>query len=303
MTNDTRPIGVFDSGIGGLSVLKHLEHRLPGERFIYLGDTARVPYGNRSVETVQLYSRQCAAFLEQHNVKMIVVACNTASAVALDAVRDDTDIPVLGVIEPAAKEAVRRTRNGHIGVIGTRATIASNAYASAIATAQANAIRRSDADVRSHVQKVVVHSQPCPLFVPLVEEGWLNTSATRLVAEEYLRPLVANRIDTLVLGCTHYPLLAPMLAELLPDVALIDCGQSVTTEAIKALNDSNTVAVGDVDATRDAEGARIETDRSKMPTYFYLTDNTPQFQLIAQQFLGKAVNEPVRVSVDHLIGV
>lgn len=271
MTNDTRPIGVFDSGIGGLSLLKHVVHMLPHERFIYLGDTARVPYGNRSVETVRLYSRQCAAFLEQHDVKMIIVACNTSSAVALDELRLHCSVPVLGVIEPAAAEAVRRTRNGHIGVIGTRATIASNAYATSI-------MRVADA------KKVFVHSQPCPLFVPLVEEGWIDTPATRLIAEEYLRPLVANGIDTLVLGCTHYPLLSPMLTSMLPDVVLVDSGQCAAREAAEQLDMPT-------NATQTSQ------------TYFYLTDNTPQFQLVARQFLGTTVNEPVRVSVDHLIGV
>ncbi len=279
MTNDTRPIGVFDSGIGGLSVLKHLVQMLPHERFIYLGDTARVPYGNRSVETVRLYSRQCATFLEQHDVKMIVVACNTASAVALDVLREHSTVPILGVIEHAAAEAVRRTRNGHIGVIGTRATIASNAYATSI-THAANAMNTNAAGTKN----VFVHSQPCPLFVPLVEEGWLDTPATRLIAEEYLRPLIANGIDTLVLGCTHYPLLSPMLARMLPDVTLIDCGEAAAHEAAQQL-----------DAPTDAA--------QQSQTYFYLTDNTPQFQLLARQFLGTTVNEPVRVSVDHLIGV
>lgn len=280
MTNDMRPIGVFDSGIGGLSVLKHVVELLPNERFIYLGDTARVPYGNRSVETVRLYSRQCAAFLEQHDVKMIVVACNTASAVALDELREHSVVPILGVIEPAAAEAVKHTRNGQIGVIGTRATIASNAYATAIV--HAASIGGSDG---TDVKKVYVHSQPCPLFVPLVEEGWLDTPATRLIAEEYLRPLIANGIDTLVLGCTHYPLLSPMLASMLPDVTLIDCGRSVARQAVEKITSVASASL------------------AKSQTYFYLTDNTPQFQLVARQFLGTTVNDPVRVSVDHLIGV
>jgi len=284
MMNDTRPIGVFDSGIGGLSVLKHVLQTLPNERFIYLGDTARVPYGNRSVETVQLYSKQCAAFLEQHNVKMIVVACNTASAVALDELRTYCTVPVLGVIEPAAAEAVRQTRNGHIGVIGTRATIASNAYATAIMRASAEGgSAAAGGSGAEGTTRVFVHSQPCPLFVPLVEEGWLDTPATRLIAEEYLRPLVANGIDTLVLGCTHYPLLSPMLASLLPEVALIDCGKCAADEVGKTIS---------------APSGGSE----KSQTFFYLTDNTPQFQLVARQFLGTTVNEPVRVSVDHLIG-
>lgn len=270
MTHDQRPIGVFDSGIGGLSVLKHLLRLLPQERFIYLGDTARVPYGNKSTETIQLYSRQCATFLMQHDVKMIVVACNTASALGLDLLRRTLPIPVLGVIEPASREAAGATRNGLVGVIGTRATIASNSYAKAIEAAAG--------------RRIVVHSQPCPLFVPLVEEGWLDTPATRSIAMEYLRPLIANQIDTLVLGCTHYPLLAPMLSDMLPGVQLIDCGECTAQ-----------------DAKRELERRSETAEPGPMQqTYFYLTDHTPIFATLAQQFLGRTVNEPVRVSVDHL---
>ncbi|CAN5485597.1 glutamate racemase [soil metagenome] len=271
MSDDQRPIGVFDSGIGGLSVLKHLVRLMPTERFVYLGDTARVPYGNKSTETVQTYSKQCAAFLLQHNVKMIVVACNTASALALDVLRRDVSVPVVGVIEPAAAEAARATTSCMIGVIGTRATIFSNSYARAI-------------ELSAPEKHIVVHSQPCPLFVPLVEEGWLDSPATRLIAEEYLRPLVANRIDTLVLGCTHYPLLKPMLTSMLPNVHLIDCGEC----AAKVAAEMN----GPVD-----DGPITTTPN----IYFYLTDNTPSFPVLARQFLGISVNEPVRVSVDHLI--
>lgn len=271
MAEDQRPIGVFDSGIGGLSVLKHLVRLMPTERFVYLGDTARVPYGNKSTETVQAYSLQCAAFLMQHNVKMIVVACNTASALALDVLRRDVPVPVLGVIEPAAAEASTATRTGMVGVIGTRATISSNSYARAIEAAAGS-------------RTMVVHSQPCPLFVPLVEEGWLDTPATRLVAGEYLRPLIANHIDTLVLGCTHYPLLKPMLSSMLPDVRLIDCGEC-TARVAAEMN-------GPIDDASLAGQPSI---------YFYLTDNTPSFPILAREFMGMTVNEPVRVSVDHLV--
>ncbi|MBN9399285.1 MAG: glutamate racemase ['Candidatus Kapabacteria' thiocyanatum] len=272
MLNDQRPIGVFDSGIGGLSVLKHLFRILPNERFVYLGDTARVPYGNKSTETIRNYSRQCSAFLMQHDVKMIVVACNTASALALDILQAEMPVPVLGVIEPAAMEAVTRTHNGQIGVIGTRATIASNSYARSI-------------DRSAGPRSITVHSQPCPLFVPLVEEGWLDTQATRLVAAEYLRPLIANHIDTLVLGCTHYPLLGPMLASMLPGVALIDCGECTALTAADML------------------GERQEATGRAPDVLFYLTDHTPSFPVLARQFLGlTSVNEAVRVSIDHLAG-
>lgn len=269
MSTDPRPIGVFDSGIGGLSVVKHCARLLPDERFVYLGDTARVPYGNKSAETVQTYSAQCAAFLLSHDVKMIIVACNTASALALDMLRAQLSIPVVGMIEPAARRAAATTTNRHIGVIGTRATIASDSYARTIAHVAGD--RRID-----------VHSRPCPLFVPLVEEGWLDSPATRLIAEEYLRPLVSNGIDTLVLGCTHYPLLMPLLSEMLPGVHLIDCGLCAAEEARTVLG---------VESTTPTTASRID---------LYVTDHTPAFTMLARQFLGMPVDEPVRVSVDNL---
>lgn len=269
MSTDPRPIGVFDSGIGGLSVVKHCARLLPDERFVYLGDTARVPYGNKSAETVQTYSAQCAAFLLSHDVKMIIVACNTASALALDMLRSQLSIPVIGMIEPAARRAASTTVNGHIGVIGTRATIASDSYARTIARAAGD--RRID-----------VHSRPCPLFVPLVEEGWLDSPATRLIAEEYLRPLVSNGIDTLVLGCTHYPLLMPLLADMLPGVQLIDCGLCAAEEARSVLG---------VDQDTPSRATHID---------LYVTDHTPVFSMLARQFLGMPIDEPVRVNVDNL---
>ena len=269
MSTDPRPIGVFDSGIGGLSVVKHCARLLPDERFVYLGDTARVPYGNKSAETVQTYSAQCAAFLLSHDVKMIIVACNTASALALDMLRAQLSIPVVGMIEPAARRAAATTTNGHIGVIGTRATIASDSYARTIAHVAGD--RRID-----------VHSRPCPLFVPLVEEGWLDSPATRLIAEEYLRPLVSNGIATLVLGCTHYPLLMPLLSEMLPGVHLIDCGLCAAEESRTVLG---------VESTTPTTASRID---------LYVTDHTPAFTMLARQFLGMPVDEPVRVSVDNL---
>lgn len=269
MSTDPRPIGVFDSGIGGLSVVKHCARLLPDERFVYLGDTARVPYGNKSAETVQTYSAQCAAFLLSHDVKMIIVACNTASALALDMLRAQLTIPVVGMIEPAARKAAATTTNGHIGVIGTRATIASDSYARTIAHFAGD-------------HRIDVHSRPCPLFVPLVEEGWLDSPATRLIAEEYLRPLVSNGIDTLVLGCTHYPLLMPLLSDMLPGVHLIDCGLCAAEEARTLLG---------VESASPTTASRID---------LYVTDHTPVFTMLARQFLGMPVDEPVRVSVDNL---
>jgi glutamate racemase len=267
MAIDPRPIGVFDSGIGGLTVLKHLSRLLPDERFVYLGDTARVPYGNRSAETVRLYATQCAAFLMGHDVKMIVVACNTVSALALDTLRAAVPVPVIGMIEPAARVAANRSSNGNIGVIGTRATIASDSYAKAITAASSRTVH--------------VHSRACPLFVPLVEEGWLDTPATRLIAEEYVRPLAANGIDTLVLGCTHYPLLAPVLRDLLPNVDLVDCGEAAAEDARRAL------------------GLEVTTATHAPVLSLYVTDTTPAFTHLAGQFLGRPVDDPVCISLDR----
>lgn len=269
MNHDNRPIGVFDSGIGGLTVLKHLVRIMPHERFVYLGDTARVPYGNKSAETVQLYARQCAAFLRQHDVKLIVVACNTASALALTYLQKEQPVPVIGVIEPAARRAVATTRNGHIGVIGTRATIASRAYEQAIAR-------------YSSESQPQIHSMACPLFVPLVEEGWLNSPATKLIAEQYLGDLRQNQVDTLVLGCTHYPMLSGVLSELMPNSALIDCGACTADDARKLIQPC--------DATSITTSIQL-----------YVTDQTPAFADLATRFLGFSVDQPERVSIDHVL--
>ncbi|WP_407062918.1 glutamate racemase [Chloracidobacterium aggregatum] len=196
MPGDARPIGIFDSGVGGLTVYRALRARLPQESFVYLGDTARIPYGTRSPETVCAYARQDAAFLLACGVKLIVIACNTASSVALDLLQANSPVPVVGVIEPGARQAAAVTRCGHIGVIGTEATMASAAYP--------RAIRRIAPAVR-------VTSQSCPLFVPLVEEGWAQHPVTATVAAEYLTPLREAEVDTLVLGCTHYPVLEDVI--------------------------------------------------------------------------------------------
>jgi glutamate racemase len=202
LSGDPRPIGVFDSGVGGLTVYRALEASLPGESMVYLGDTARVPYGTKSSETVLRYSREASRFLRSHDVKMIVVACNTASSVAMEAVAAESGVPAIGVIGPGARAAVARSTSSRIGVIGTRATIHSGAYALAI-----HAIA-PDAEVIS---------RPCPLFVPLAEEGWTDDDVAYRVAERYLEPLRDARIDTLVLGCTHYPLLKSTLQRVAGD--------------------------------------------------------------------------------------
>jgi len=210
--NDSRPIGVFDSGLGGLTVVKALYELLPNESISYLGDTARVPYGNKSTETVERYSLELADILAKENAKVIVVACNTVSSVALPRLRKHYSLPIIGVIEPGARAAASATRNRHIGVIGTRATIRSGSYEKALLAL--------DADLR-------VSSRPCPLLVPLVEEGLLNDEVTDRVIARYLEPLIADGIDTLVLGCTHYPLLTGAIARVLKrQIMIVDSAQN-----------------------------------------------------------------------------
>ena len=209
----SHPIGVFDSGIGGLTVVRALMERLPFENIIYFGDTARVPYGVKSPETITQYATEITNFLLQKDVKLLIVACNTMAAVAYQAVKGISPVPVLDVIDAGARKAAAETHSKSIGVIGTPATINSNAYA--------RAIHQHDPGIR-------VFSQACPLFVPLVEEGWWNHPVTRLTAQEYLRPVLAEHVDTLVLGCTHYPLIKPLLQEIAgPDIRLVDSAEAM----------------------------------------------------------------------------
>jgi glutamate racemase len=194
------PIGIFDSGVGGLTVAREIARSLPNENLVYFGDTARVPYGSKSKDNIIRYSRQIIRFLEMKNVKAIVIACNTASALALDVVCKEIDIPIIGVIVPGAKVAVETTSNKKIGVIGTEATIHSNVYA--------QIMQQSDKEIK-------VASKACPLFVPLVEEGFAKHSVTREIIDYYLRPMKDSGIDTMILGCTHYPLLRSRIKEYL----------------------------------------------------------------------------------------
>jgi len=208
----SKPIGVFDSGIGGLTVVSALRTLLPNESIFYLGDTARVPYGGKSASTVQRYSLEIASLLLEENAKMVVVACNTASAVALSQLTESVAVPVTGVILPGSQAAIAATRTGHVGVIGTRATINSGAYE--------RTLRSLDSNVR-------VTARACPLLVPLIEEGWLERPITDQIIMQYLGPLVDEGIDTLVLGCTHYPLLRNAMARLLGDtITLVDSAQN-----------------------------------------------------------------------------
>ncbi len=224
-TDRRAPIGVFDSGIGGLTVAHAIMQQLPGESIIYFGDTARVPYGPKSPDTVRRYSREIAAYLIGEGVKAIVVACNTATAHALPALEQELSVPVIGVIGPGARAAAKGTRNGHIGVIGTDGTIRSGAYVRAI---------------NHEMPEAVVTSLACPLFVPLVEEGWVDREATWIIAREYLAPLVRDHIDTLVLGCTHYPLLKPVIGETDGrSVRLIDSAEETAADARRMLREAN----------------------------------------------------------------
>src|SRR5689334_15023705 len=253
------PIGVFDSGIGGLTVAHEVIRQLPHESIVYFGDTARVPYGPKSPDTVRRYSREIAGFLQGEGVKAIVIACNTATAHALTALRDELAMPVIGVVEPGARAAVAATKQGHIGVIGTVGTIKSGAYE--------RAIRAINPDV-------LITARACPLFVPLVEEGWTDHDATRLVAREYLEPLIAAKIDTLVLGCTHYPLIKPLLRNVLgPEVCLIDSAEETAAETARTL-DVQQLAVDDMND----------------PSYRFIASDDPlQFLQLGQRFLGGTI--------------
>ncbi|MEO5378713.1 MAG: glutamate racemase [Magnetococcus sp. DMHC-6] len=252
---DSRPIGIFDSGVGGLTVLQALMRRFPSESFIYLGDTARVPYGNKSARTVERYTLQVADFLLRYDVKALVVACNTASALGLSALRAHTSIPVQGVIQPGCRAAVEMSKGGCIGVIGTRTTIASGAYP--------HTLYLLDPTVR-------VISQACPLFVPLVEEGWVNHAVTRMIIEENLRSLKISGIDTLILGCTHYPPLKALIADVLGHhIQLVDSPYAVARALESRLQDL-------------IRPAKPEIERQ---TLFLVTDVAERFREVAKHFL------------------
>jgi len=254
-----QPIGVFDSGVGGLTALTHLAALLPDEDLLYLGDTARVPYGNRSPETIKLYARQLTEFLLERSVKVIVVACNTISSIAMVEIEKISPVPVIGVIKPAVATALQVSSQG-IGIIGTRATIQSRAY-------------ENEIDQMRDGKNILVMSEACPLFVPLVEEGWHDHLAAYTVAREYLSPLKSANIDVLILGCTHYPLLKKVLGEIMPGVKLIDSGEEAATLTAKLIQiDQLVLRRTELLAPRSIE--------------CYVTDMTPTVLRIAQQFLG-----------------
>ena len=266
--NNSHSIGIFDSGIGGLTVVKETIKRLPNENLVYLGDTARLPYGTKSRNTVIKYAKSNTNFLLTKGIKLLVVACNTASAHSLHKLKTNYDIPIIGVIEPGAKKAVNSTSNGNIGIIATPSTIRSNAYDKAIKKINPN---------------IKTFSKACPLFVPIVEEGWQHSNIAFDIATKYLEGLKKKKIDVLILGCTHYPLLKRTIKKVLGnDIKLIDSAEETAKEISAAINN-------------------LEINNNKKSiskNEFYLTDNSETFVNIASKFLGKEIK---RIKIADLI--
>ncbi len=265
---NNNPIGVFDSGIGGLTVTAALHNRLPGEDIIYLGDTARVPYGTKSVETVQRYAMECALFLLNRGVKLVVVACNTVSAVALIRLKQLLRVPIIGVVDPGVAAALKATTSNRIGVIGTPSTINSQAYQSRLVNINKNC---------------EVWAESCPLLVPLAEEGRLNGKIVEMVLEDYLLPLKPKQIDTLILGCTHYPLFKPAIQKVI--------GESVT------LVDSAETTAAEVEAVILREGL-LDT-HGNGTVKCYVTDMPRQVDRLAQLFFGSSLGEVSQVTINE----
>ena len=267
-----KSIGIFDSGVGGLTVLREIMQVLPQEDTLYFGDTARVPYGTKSPDTVTRYAGEIASFLIKRDIKLLVVACNTASAVALPALKRQLSIPVVGVIEPGARRAVEVSRAGRIGVIGTAGTIRSSAYTRAIKRL------RPDAEVLTRA---------CPLFVPLAEEGWVDNQVARLTAQIYLEELKESAVDTLVLGCTHYPLLKSMIADVMgPGVALVDSAEETARTVAGIL----------------AGKGLLRPSVEKGNHSYYVSDIPAGFVRVGNRFLGGKLGDVFQVSLDEDVG-
>jgi len=261
------PVGIFDSGIGGLTVVKEIKKLLPQENIIYLGDTARVPYGTKSSKTVISYSQSNSQFLLSRGIKLIVIACNTASAVAVQSLRWDLEIPVIGVLEPGARKAAESTRNNRVGVIGTPSTIKSNAYKKAIENIK---------------PEIKVYSKSCSLFVPLAEEGWTEGPIAEEIAGKYLNSLSEYNIDTLILGCTHYPLLKTTIGKIVgKDVNLIDSAEETALEVERTL----------------VELKLLRKEDTLPQKQFYLTDTSETFISIAGNFLGEKIRKIEQVDI------
>ncbi|MCK4738421.1 MAG: glutamate racemase [Deltaproteobacteria bacterium] len=255
------PIGIFDSGIGGLTVLSELIKQLPNEGTLYLGDTARVPYGAKSKETITEYSREIASFLENQGIKLLIVACNTASAFAVETLTKELTIPVIGVIEPGARAAVESSKTKRIGVIGTESTIRANAYH--------DGIKAIDNDIE-------VFQKACPIFVPLAEEGWTSNEVTKLTAKRYLTEMTKKDIDVLVLGCTHYPLLKEAVASVMGSNVSLVCSADATARKVSKTLIENNIEVKKEDSTPIRK--------------FFITDSKERFERVGESFFGSKIN-------------
>ena len=264
------PVGVFDSGVGGLTVAREIMRNLPSEKIVYFGDTARVPYGSKSKETVIRYSRQIIRFLQEQQVKAIVVACNTASAFALDTVRNEFDIPIIGVIESGAKVAAARTRNKRVGIIGTVGTVGSGIHA--------QYLKKLDPEI-------TVFGKACPLFVPLVEEGWLHDPVTVEVASRYLKELQDKDVDTLILGCTHYPLIRSTIRQVMgEEVCLVNPAYETALELGKLLEEQGLSSTG--------------TEQKEFPYRFYVSDLADEFKEFANSILPYDVEMTKKIDIE-----
>ena len=265
--NSQNPIGVFDSGLGGLTVVKAIRNVLPNESIIYFGDTARVPYGNKSPELIKEYSREITDFLLERDTKIVVVACNTATALALNTLQDKIDTPIIGVIKPGVDSALKLTHNNRIGVIGTISTISSGVY---------------ETELKSNNNFLKVMSTPCPLFVPLAEEGWLKEHATKLIAQKYLEPINKANVDTLILGCTHYPLLKEVIQEVVATkIKLVDSAQAMASETAKLLQNRG-----------------LLNDRNtKGDLKLFVSDLPARFETVASRFLGEYISNVEKIQL------
>ena len=266
-TNKNAPIGIFDSGVGGLTVAREVYRLLPNESVVYFGDVGRTPYGGRSKEIIQKFTEQDISFLIEHKVKFIICACNSASSVGLEVAKKKFDLPIIGVITPGAEAAVRQTKSGRIGVIGTAATISSNAYA--------HTIHQIDPEIK-------IFSLACPLFVPLADEGYTEKKATYLIAKDYLQTMIELEIDTLVMGCTHYPLLREVISETMGEgVTLIDSGVETARVAERILKEND-----------------LLTDSKTPGDHKYFVSDVPdKFSQVATRFLGREISNITRVNV------
>lgn len=260
---DTRPIGVFDSGLGGLTVVKEIINLLPNEDIIYFGDTGRVPYGNRGRDTIIGYVKQDISFLQSFDIKAVVVACGTASSVALPAIKDNYNISILGVVEPTAQFAAQATKNNRIGILGTTATINSGVYQKLLANYD-------------------IYTKACPLFVPLVENGYASSDAARIIADDYLKELKENDVDTIILGCTHYPLLAPVIRDIMGDGVTLVNGGVPTANSLKKLLESH--------------GGLNENGGNHR---YFVSDMTAEFTALAETFLQEKGTDIKKIDINE----